>query len=71
MAIWKCGVCFEDIEEPDAVCHRCGRILCSKVNVCRYSVSDSVFASTDRKSYCCPYCRKQHAPGVGASGPGR
>ena len=68
MTTWKCGVCFEDIEEPDAVCHHCGRILCHKVNVCRFLIPDNAFAgSSSRKAYHCPDCRKEHHSGTTAA----
>lgn len=65
---WKCSVCLEEIAEPTAVCHHCGRILCDKVNECRFLISDNAFAgSSPARAAHCPDCQEKYHSGVKSS----
>jgi hypothetical protein len=63
MTIWQCDVCFDEIEEPDAVCHHCGRILCDKQDVCRFIVDDDAFSDPGVFAFHCPNCIQEHREG--------
>jgi len=63
---WECGVCGVKEQQEikiDAVCHHCGKLLCSKH---RIQLVDNAFGNepglTGRQAYHCNDCKTLHHP---------
>jgi hypothetical protein len=55
--VLECANCGST-ENVDAVCHHCGKPLCSDLENCRFEIEDSAFDSTTTSPVVAVHCRE-------------